>query len=180
MQEEKTFKDQCNQLCGLLPQIRKAAQRLCFEGVDPDDVTQAVMLKLLKTKAVPERIHAGWLHAVVRNAAVDAHKEQSKESSYVDRSVGLDITGSVCEGVDDNNRFYVSGAAAAQLEPDVVPALRKVLSTMRRCDRRTLLLRAAGFMYSEIAVITRANVNTVRSRMRNARRVLQSEMATYV
>jgi DNA-directed RNA polymerase specialized sigma24 family protein len=62
-------------LSSLAPRIHKLAKELVFSYLDPEDVAQQALLKLLSnTHNIPQKICKAWLRAVVRNAASDAYR----------------------------------------------------------------------------------------------------------
>src|SRR5258708_5413431 len=94
-----------NQISSLLPQVRKLARKLAGDTLDPDDVAQDVMLKLLSSRSLPEKINR-WLFTVVKNTVNDSYRQLSRESRYLDRKLTIDVTGVIAE--DDSDACYIT------------------------------------------------------------------------
>jgi RNA polymerase sigma-70 factor (ECF subfamily) len=137
-------------------------------------VTQDVALKLLKARPHQRQLqHAGWLSAVVRNTVIDRARMQQREAQYLDRSVSLDLSGSVCEGLDEHKWYTPRPLEPQSMEDYLIPTVREKLQELPAPQRHALVLLAAGYSYIEIAGITGASVGTVRSRIHYARKRAQ-------
>jgi RNA polymerase sigma factor (sigma-70 family) len=159
-------------ICLVLPEIRRMAQRLDWRNAD--DVTQDVALKLMKARP-NERLlqHTGWLSSVVRNTVFDRSRKESREAKFVDRTMSLDISGSVCEGLDEHKWYTPRPLEPQSMEDYLIPIVREKLRQLPAHHRHALVLVAAGYSYAAIAGITGASIGTVRSRVHYARKRAQ-------
>ena len=163
-------------ISSILPKIRRLAERLDWKNAE--DITQEVALKLLKAAPTENQLeHAGWLNKVVRNTAIDRWRFEKREAQYLDRSLSLDLSGSVCEGPDERKLYTPYQAVAEDMETYLMPIIREKLQEIPKSQRQALVLSSAGFSYSEIADITGATLGTVRSRIHYARKRAQKLLA---
>jgi DNA-directed RNA polymerase specialized sigma24 family protein len=56
------------------------------------------------------------------------------------------------------------------VEPDLIPRLKNVLKELTKPLRQVLILHAEGYSDSQIAVMTKTKLGTVRSRLHYARK----------
>lgn len=140
--------------------------------LDPEDLTQQVMLKVLKANNSSPSI--AWLLTVVRNAAYDAMRSATREAKYLSRVDDLDGALSICERADEDgyvhNRRIHPETAADDMEIDLMPHIKNMLQNLSKPQRQVLVLYSEGWSYEEISRLTGANVGTVRSRLHYARR----------
>jgi RNA polymerase sigma-70 factor (ECF subfamily) len=159
-------------ISSLLPEIRRIAQRLDWKNFD--DVTQDVALKLLKARPNQRQLqHTGWLSSVVRNTVRDRSRMEHREAQYLDRSVGLDLSGSVCAGLDEHKWYVPQPLDPKSMEDYLIPIVREKLQQLPKEQRQAFVLHVAGYSYVEIGDITGTSVGTVRSRIHYARKGAQ-------
>jgi RNA polymerase sigma-70 factor, ECF subfamily len=163
-------------ICLVLPEIKRIAQRLDWRNAD--DVTQEVALKLMKARPNERSLqHTGWLSSVVRNTVIDRARKEYREARYVDRSVSLDLSGRVCEGIDEHKWYMPRPLEPQSMEDYLIPVVREKLRQLPAHHRYALVLLAAGYSYAAIADITGASIGTVRSRVHYARKRAQELLA---
>jgi len=150
--------------------VKRMAWRYGQIGLaEPDDLCQAVMLKYLKKKN-REETTMGWLYKAVHSAAMDAGRRAGREAKVVWRDNDVDGVRSVCEREDQAGYLLMNGRYIVQdIEIDVMPKLKNMLSKLSNPLRQVLVLYASGYSYLEIADMTRASIGTVRSRLYYAR-----------
>lgn len=138
---------------------------------EPDDVVQSAMLKLLN-KNDGRQTTMGWLYKVVRSAAMDAGRSATRDA----RAIWLDDEESVrcvCERADEHGYLHMRGTYIGrkeEVEIDLMAQLKNVLGKLSEPLRQVLVLHSEGFSYREIALLTGANIGTVRSRLHYARK----------
>ncbi len=145
--------------------------RLTGDRGRAEDLCQEAFLKVVRAAAGwQERARVStWLYAIARNLAVD----ESRRMAFR-RAEPLDGPGG--RGAD---------APAEDPAPDRVadaalvrPKLEAALAALPAEQREVFLLREhAGLRFGEIAEVTGAPENTVKSRMRYALEALRSELA---
>ncbi len=175
MKNVQTLQDQ---LVKVLPAIQRYARAYKFAGCDSEDLSQDVALKLMKLKMAPEHITASWLWAVVRNTAIDKWKKENHERQYFDCFRNPAGSNLVCERTYDR-RFYVGSTSQRDVEPDLLPGIKRVLNELSKPLRQALVLHTEGYSYQEIAGMTGAALGTVRSRIHYARKRAQAGLAEY-
>ena len=162
-----------------LPEIKRIAQQLDWRNAE--DVTQDVAVKLLKSKPSSYLLdHTPWLNTVVRNTVIDRARAQQRELKYCDRSVCLDLSGSVCEGLDEHKWYTPRPVEPPSMEDYMIPTVRQTLAKLPVPQRQALVLSCAGYSYSEISTMTGAAIGTVRSRIHYARKRLEEMLAPIV
>jgi RNA polymerase sigma-70 factor (ECF subfamily) len=160
------------------PVIRRKVLSYLRSADDADDVTQEIMLRLLKTKSLPKQPSQAWIHAVVRNAVTDFWRDQQREDKYLDRKVIVDTLG-LRHDSECPERIIEPMVCEETIEPDFVPAVADALAIMTKPAKQTLLLHANGYSYEEIAAMTSVNLGTVRSRLHYAKHKARELLAAY-
>src|SRR5271154_4587742 len=114
------------------------------------------MLKFLKKREQSQGIMS-WMYKAVRSAAMDAGRSTSREL----RAVMLDQDGesdsSICEQADEYGCLYLNGnyiVREEDIEIDVMPQLKNMLSKLSKPLRQVLVLYSEGYNYQEIAAMT--------------------------
>ena len=169
-------------LTAITPRVHRLATQLVSGSLDPEDVAQTVLIKLLThTRSIPAHISYSWLRTVVLNAVTDTHRYHRSDYKYRDRNASLDLNGNVSEPENDYD-FHTPETLQTHdndIEPDLMPRIKNVLSNLSKSHRQVLVLHLEGHNYSEIAELTGASVGTVRSRIHYARKHAQSQLADY-
>jgi RNA polymerase sigma-70 factor (ECF subfamily) len=169
-------------LSSLSPKIHKLAKELVFGNLDPEDVAQNALLKLLaNTDNFPRKIYSSWLRAVVRNAACDAYRALYLDRKYLDYKVSVDPCGYVSENDED---LLYSDCDSLQTqpvvhEPDLLPRIKRIFTRLSEPQRRVFALHLQGYSSSQIANLTDSNTGTVKSRIHYARKEAQRHLAAY-
>ncbi len=97
-----------NKIESLLPRIRRTVIAYFHNLGQVDDLTQEVVIRLLKAKTMPNRLDS-WLLVVIRNTVIDFWRRQANENQYRNNSCTVDITGIGC--ADDNQTWLCVLAA---------------------------------------------------------------------
>ncbi len=143
--------------------------RLTGDRARAEDLCQEVFLKVVKASGGWEeraRFQA-WVYAIARNLAVDEARRAALR-----RSEPLDAPAAAARASDDPGPDR--GAAAALVRPK----LEAALAALPPEQREVFLLREyAGLRFAEIAEVTQAPENTVKSRMRYALEALRARLA---
>jgi len=145
---------------------------------DADDITQDVMLKLLRSQQiVPTTIGWRWLLKVTHNAATDYYRNLSRDNRHIDLSVTVDVA--TAEHYEQGETPPAVQGTCASFEESLVDCdrLSRALATLNGDQRRVMLLVADGYTYAQIADVTGSNIGTVRSRLHHARRTLRDALS---
>lgn len=153
---------------------KRMARRYGRIGIqEPDDICQDALLKVLR-KNNGRSPHASWLYTVVHNTAMDAGRKAVKEERVIWRDRDEADLSSVCERADQDGYFHNSITRSAgsveDVEIDLLPQLKNMLSKLRKPLRQVLVLYSEGHSYAAIAAMTGTNIGTVRSRLHYARK----------
>lgn len=152
------------------------ASRHAGPCVDADDLTQMTIEKALKSKATPARPSSNWLSVVTRNAKNDILRKAYRERELCDSSVSLD---SVRLGDHTEKNAAIPFVVFEPSDPYLQAAIELAMQKLCSSKKEAFLLYADGFSYEEIADLTKANLNTVRTRLHFAKRVLRRELASH-
>lgn len=158
-----------SEISSIMPDIQYFAMTL--DKLNAEDISQDVAVKLLSLEPSDRLLgHFGCIATVVKNTAIDRWRKEAIERKYVDRTISLDITGSVAEGADER-RYYTVPArnVAEEMETYLLSIVKEKLKKLPKQQRQALVLHAAGYSYREIATMTGASVGTVSSRIHYAR-----------
>jgi DNA-directed RNA polymerase specialized sigma24 family protein len=149
---------------------------------DPEDMAQNAMIKVLnKNNGSP--ITLRWLSKTVFCVAMDAGRLAIRGGTPVVFDLYEDYVKAVCECPDEQGQFHTDGLYVARkpdVEIDVMPRVRKMLSRLSPPLRQALVLHVEGYSSPEIAAMTNTNVGTVRSRLFYARRRAKLELADLI
>lgn len=133
-----------------------------------DDLAQEVFLRVVERKALfkHESRFSTWLYAIARNLGVDTLRKLAHR-----RHASLDEEGpggaSLVEEIGDD-RAEGRGDAVAETR-ETGERIQAALAALPEEQREVFLLREVGELpFQEIALITGASENTVKSRMRYA------------
>lgn len=139
--------------------------------IEPDDIVQCAMLKLLR-KQDGRYPTLGWLYKAVRCSALDAGRIASRDERVIWNHPQDDLR-RVCEKADQYGHLQMHGTYVMRendLEIDLMPRLKNMLEKLSKPLRQVLVLYSQGYSYQEISRLTNTNIGTVRSRLYYARR----------
>lgn len=160
------------EMSSMLAAAKQMARRYGQIGVlEPDDIAQNAMLKLLKKKDEPMPT-LGWLYMAVRSSAVDAGRRASREQ----RALPYWVQGNTKVVAEHNGEygyspaFTVYSVSDGDNEIDLLPRLKNVFGKLSGPLKQVLMLYSQGYSYEEIARLTNTKLGTVRSRLHYARR----------
>jgi RNA polymerase sigma-70 factor (ECF subfamily) len=166
-----------NQIESLLPRIRKTIFGYVHNPGQVDDLTQEVVMKLLKTKTMPNRPNS-WLLAVIRNAVIDFWRKEANENQYRNKSWTVDLTG--IRYADEHPTWLCEPSVQEEyIDWNVMPAIETALGTLGKSTRKSLLLYMYGYGYDEIAAMTKVSIGTVKSRLHYGRKRAKELLAEY-
>jgi RNA polymerase sigma-70 factor (ECF subfamily) len=141
-----------------------------------EDLAQETFLRIVKGAQAWERRarFQTWLFTIARNLCVDhARRDRFRRADSLDAE-GPDGEPSKVESVPGREIDPGRGAESARLRP----LLQKALLGLPAEQREVFVLREqAGLPFREIAEMTGANENTVKSRMRYALEGLRKALA---
>jgi RNA polymerase sigma-70 factor (ECF subfamily) len=141
--------------------------RMLGDKAKAEDLAQETFLRIVK--GAREWEHRArfqtWLFTIARNLCTDhARRDRFRRTDSLDAE-GPDGEGPMVDSVSGNDPDPARGAESSRLRP----ILAKALLGLPPDQREVFLLREqAGLQFKEIADLTGANENTVKSRMRYA------------
>lgn len=159
------------ELNSMIRTIRDMAYRYGQIGLtEPDDIVQSTMIKVLRKEDGREP-NVFWLYKVVRSTALDAGRAASRDRRLTVSHPSTDLR-LVCERADQYRELPCDAYIVREpdVEIDLMPRLKNMLGQLRPPLRQVLVLYSEGYSYQEIALMTKTNVGTVRSRLHYARR----------
>lgn len=140
------------------------ALRMLGDRMLAEEVTQESFLRVIQS-ASRYRAKASfrnYLYRIARNLCVDLLRKRPREPRTPDLDAGCPGTP---EGVPNGNPGPEDNAAAVQLRS----AIRGALATLPEDQREAFLLKEVkGMKLQDVAAVTGANLNTVKSRLRYA------------
>ena len=149
----------------LRERLRTYLRRRLPDATQVDDVLQDVFLKTLASQQAGREIGnlAGWLHAAVRTAIVDAYRRRGVAT------VALDIDAILPE--ETRNPLESHSELAACLQPLVERLPEAYRSTLRATDLHGSTMRA-------VAEAEGVSVSAIKSRAVRGRRMLKDMLET--
>ena len=142
-----------------------------------EDLAQETFLRIVKgAQAWEERARfQSWMYAIARNLCTDrARRDRFRKTESLDQEPVEGAGGTIVDGVPDPGPLPDQAAESERLRP----LLQRALLSLPPDQREVFILREqAGLPFREIAAITGANENTVKSRMRYALDGLRKALA---
>ena len=141
--------------------------RMLGDTAKAEDLAQETFLRIVK--GAQDWEHRArfqtWLFTIARNLCTDhARRDRFRRADSLDAQ-GPDGEGPMVDSVPGSGPDPARGAESSRLQPVLV----KALLSLPPDQREVFLLREqAGLQFKEIADLTSANENTVKSRMRYA------------
>lgn len=167
----QSIENAATEMSSMLAAAKRMARRYGQVGVlEPDDIAQNAMLKVLKKKD-EQAPTFGWLYMVVRSSAADAGRRASR-----DRMISYHLQCNTRVVAEHGGEYsYSPGIAECSVrevdrEIDLMPRLKNVLGKLSAPLKQVLVLYSEGHSYEEIARLTNTKLGTVRSRLHYARR----------
>jgi RNA polymerase sigma-70 factor (ECF subfamily) len=140
------------------------ALRMLGDRMLAEEVAQETFLRVIQS-ASRYRAKASfryYLYRIARNQCIDLLRRRPREPRTPDLDAGSPGTP---EGIPNGNPGPEQNAGAAQLRA----VIRRALATLPEDQRETFLLKEVkGMKLQDVAAITGANLNTVKSRLRYA------------
>jgi len=140
------------------------ALRMLGDSMLAEEVAQESFLRVIQSasryRAKTSFRH--YLYRIARNLCIDLLRKRPREPRTPDLDAGSPGTP---EGIPNGNPGPESNLAAAQLRS----AIHRALATLPEDQREAFLLKEVkGMKLQDVAAITGANLNTVKSRLRYA------------
>lgn len=153
-----------DKISALYPKILRLARK--FDKQEPEDLAQAVTLNLLShPDRLPDQkeIPTAWVQQVVRNASLDAFRQRKRLVQFdaAQQAEGAPI------GNDVSSQLQLT-TASPESEIDMRLDLVAAMSDLSEAQRDTMLRRANGCSFEEIACAEHTKVGTIRSRVHYA------------
>jgi len=107
-----------------------------------------------------------WLFSIAYRRAADYWRKQYREKDVIQPEADKNSESKLKETIDDSS--------AVQPEHQrLIHEFRQLLYKLPEDQRQSFILREEGFSYQEIAEITEVGVETVKSRLRYAKKTLK-------
>ena len=143
------------------PLVTFAARML---GASGDDVLQETWIRAMQhaREWSPEAPMRAWLFRIARNLCLDVLRS---------RGVALDAASDARLAEPEGSFDYPLS------DPLFLEIMEKAVLTLPPAQREVVLLRVEGLGFTEISRITAVGVNTLKSRMNQARKTLSAVLA---
>ena len=136
-------------------------------GSSGDDVLQETWIRAMQhaREWSPEAPMRAWLFRIARNLCLDVLRSRgvALDAAAAEARLELEPAGGAFE-------YPVS-------DPLFIEIMERAVLTLPPAQREVVLLRVEGLGFSEISRITQVGVNTLKSRMNQARRTLSGLLA---
>lgn len=149
------------------------ALRMLGDSMLAEEVAQESFLRILQSASRyrAKAIFRHYLYRIARNLCVDLLRKRPREPRPPDLDAGSPGTP---EGIPDGDPGPENNVGSAQLRS----AIHRAVSTLPPDQREAFLLKEVkGMKIQDVAVITGANLNTVKSRLRYALTRLREHLA---
>lgn len=159
-------------------QVYNFILRLLKDASSAEDLTQEVFYRVVKHSAdfKHESRFPTWLYTIARNLCVD-HVRKQKHRNHASLEESLASKGDSLAGEPPTRRQDAERATGAR---EVGAAIVVALNDLPDEQREVFLLRElAGLPFKEIASVTGAPENAVKSRMRYALERLQRALSSF-
>lgn len=162
-----------------LPGVFNFVSRHTSPGAQAEDLTQEVFMRVVERAHTfkHEARFCTWLYTIARNLCVDALRRgvrRNHPSLDEDTAGG----GTLADHIGDPHPGATGERVAASRE--IARRIEQALASLPDEQREVFLLReVANLPFAEIAHVTQAPENTVKSRMRYALERLQEALADY-
>jgi RNA polymerase sigma-70 factor (ECF subfamily) len=151
--------------------------RMLGDREKAEDLAQETFLRIVKgAQAWEQRSRfQSWMYAIARNLCTDrARRDRFRKTESLDTEPVEGAGGSILDAVADPGPLPDQAADSERLRP----LLQRALLSLPVDQREVFILREqAGLPFREIAEVTGANENTVKSRMRYALEGLRKALA---
>lgn len=147
------------QLCAMLPRLRRFARALAGNAQDADDLVQTALERALARASQWQKEHGveGWIFGIVRHAWVDElRSRQRRQRVFAPAEAAEDVAVAIVERPDTARS--VQGAMAK------LPASQRIV---------VALVLVEGLSYKEAAAALDVPIGTVMSRLARGRASLQ-------
>jgi RNA polymerase sigma-70 factor (ECF subfamily) len=149
------------------------ALRMLGDSMLAEEVAQESFLRVIQSASryTAKASFRNYLYRIARNLCIDLLRKRPREPRTPDLDAGSPGTP---EGIPNGNPGPEHNVGAAQLRS----AIRRALATLPEDQREAFLLKEVkGMKLQDVAAITGANLNTVKSRLRYALTRLREHLA---
>jgi len=149
--------------------VYRFALRMLGDSMQAEEVTQETFLRVIQSAAnyKPKAGFRNFLYRIARNLCIDILRRRPREPRPPAGDAGQ-------EGIPDGNPGPENHVGAQQLRS----AIRRALLSLPADQREAFLLKEVKDMkLQDVATITGANLNTVKSRLRYALVRLREHLA---
>lgn len=152
------------------------------EMTDYSDIIQEAYIRMWKSigQLRSPAAFKGWLGQIVTNLCYDELRRKVKNQDVI----SLDEPVESEDGTKKVERLIADTKRSPEMDlqrKELVKALGEALDKIPQDFRQPILLREIdGLSYEEIAVITNAELGTVKSRISRARNKIQKQMAEFM
>jgi RNA polymerase sigma factor (sigma-70 family) len=159
-------------LAELLPEVRRLVRARLADAAMADDVVQEALLSIHRARHTyrPERPFGPWLRAVVRNASIDALRQQRRRGSREVISDGLDATAAQTDAAGD----ALARIERAQISPELSTALAALPAKQRQALE---LVHLQGLSVAEAALRAGITPGALKVRVHRGTRALRARLA---
>jgi RNA polymerase sigma-70 factor (ECF subfamily) len=144
--------------------VYRFALRMLGDSMQAEEVAQESFLRVIQSAAryKPKAGFRNYLYRIARNLCIDLLRRRPREPRPLAGDVGPEGTP---EGIPDGNPGPENHVGARQLRS----AIRRALEALPEDQREAFLLKEVKDMkLQDVATVTGANLNTVKSRLRYA------------
>jgi RNA polymerase sigma factor (sigma-70 family) len=155
-----------------LEQLKPAAYRLTRDSNEAKDLLQETYLKAFtqQSKFLSGSNLNAWIYTIMRNIFINNYQRLMRRKTFLD---GTELQFFInSPRVENNNKNYI-------LESLASVELKKALKNLDTNERRPFLMYFTGYKYQEIAEKLSIPLGTVKTRIYNARKILQQELGEY-
>jgi RNA polymerase sigma-70 factor, ECF subfamily len=149
-----------NKLNNLQDKLYRFAYKLTGDETDAKDLLQDTNVRALlyRQKYKPDNFD-GWLYTIMRSIFINNYRRKAKRHEH--------------------RELYFDYVNKTVLEPDQIISEKEIMSSISlipELHRIPFMMFYEGFLYKEIADRLGTNINTVKSRIRIARRLISKEL----
>jgi RNA polymerase sigma-70 factor (ECF subfamily) len=162
------------------PRVYNMARRMVRSDVDAEDVTQDVLLQVVRKLPTfrGDSAFPTWLHRVTVNAALSHRRKRAVRE---ERRAAAPFDASVEEGAaEDAGRNRTLGPDAQVLARERRRQIERAIASLPEVYRKVFLLSDVdGQPNADIAEAMRLSLSAVKSRLHRARQLMRGALAPY-
>jgi RNA polymerase sigma-70 factor, ECF subfamily len=162
------------------PRVYNMARRMVRSDVDAEDVTQDVLLQVVRKLPTfrGESAFPTWLHRVTVNAALSHRRKRAVREEH---RAEAPFDAFIEEGsADDAGRCRSIGPDAQALARERRKQIERAIAELPEVYRKVFLLADVdGQPNADIAEVMRLSLSAVKSRLHRARQLMRGALAPY-